>query len=230
MTVYRHTASSRLARVKVMQTLRRWLTSAIAIVRQYRRAYVTINVAYYGIVVIAMVFVSFYPGIQEALLQAVTLSFAEEPMAGVAEAYIEGHVLRAVSLTFLFNFFMGTLLVLFAPSMLIPFAGLFVGGVRALLWGLLLAPTTPELQTTMIPHSGTLLLEGQGYILALLAVWVLGRAYTSPASVGAPSWTAAYLCGLKRAASLLGLAALVLILAAIYEAVTLIYLVPGLLP
>ncbi len=212
-----------------MAILRRWFPNTLDIIRQHKRAYLTINVAYYGVVAIAMVFVSFYPEIQEALISTVALSFAEEPMAGVARAYLEGQVFRAISLTFLFNFFMGTLLVLFLPSMVIPFAGLFMGGVRALLWGLLLAPTTPELQITMIPHSGTLLLEGQGYILALLAVWVLGRAFTSPRSINAPSWRAAYLKGLSKASRLIGLAALVLLVAAIYEALTLIYLVPQLL-
>ena len=213
-----------------MTHLRRWFEGTLDVIKRYKRAYVTINVTYYGLVVVAMVFVSFFPELQEALIHTAARSFAEEPMAGVAEAYLGGHVLRAISLTFLFNFFLGTLLVLFAPSMLIPFAGLFMGVVRAILWGLLLAPTTPELRITMIPHSGTLILEGQGYIIALLAVWVLGRAFVSPSSVGASSWTGAYLHGLKRSASLLSLAAVVLLIAAIYEALTLIYLVPRLLP
>ncbi len=212
-----------------MTTIAGWFSAALDIVRQHKRAYLAINVVYYGLVAVSMVFVSYYPELQEALISSVAQSFTEGPLAGVAEAYIGGHVLQAIVLTSLFNLFMGSLLVLFAPSMVIPFAGLLMGVVRAILWGLVLAPTTPELQVTMIPHSGTLLLEGQGYILALLAVWVLGRAFTSPSSVGASSWRTGYVIGLKRAGSLLLLVAVVLAVAAIYEALTLIYLVPRLL-
>ncbi len=213
-----------------MTTLRAWFKTACDIVRQHKRPYLIINLAYYGIVAASMVFVSFYPEIQAALIQSVAASFAEGSLAVVAEAYLGGHVVQAAALTFLFNFFMGSVLVLLAPSMIIPFAGLLVGLVRAILWGLVLAPTTPELLITMIPHSGTLILEGQGYILALLAVWVLGRAFISPSSVGATSWRSGYARGLKNAAWLFLLVAAVLLVAAIYEAVTLIYLVPRLLP
>ncbi len=212
-----------------MKTIAGWLRAALDIVRLYKRAYLTINVVYYGLVAVSMVFVFYHPELQEALIDSVAQSFTEGPLAAVAEAYLGGHLLQAIVLTFLFNFFMGSLLVLFAPSMVIPFAGLLMGVVRAVLWGLVLAPTTPELQITMIPHSGTLLLEGQGYIIALLAVWVLGRAFTSPSSVGASSWKAGYAIGLKRAGPLLLLAAAVLAIAALYEALTLIYLVPRLL-
>ena len=43
-----------------------------------------------------------------------------------------------------------------------------MAGLRSVMWGLLLAPTIRILAYTMLPHSGTMLLEGEGYILATL--------------------------------------------------------------
>jgi hypothetical protein len=64
------------------------------------------------------------------------------------------------------NFFLGSVLMLTAPSMIIPGSGILMAGLRSLVWGLLLAPTIRALAFTMLPHSGTMLLEGEGYILA----------------------------------------------------------------
>ena len=212
-----------------MATLVKWFRRALSVVGRYRRAYVIINLAYYGLVAIAMTFVTFHPEIQDALIQSVAASFSQGPLAGVAAAYMGGHVLQSMAMTFAFNFFVGSVVVLMAPSMLVPFAGLFIGLVRATLWGLLLAPTTPQLQAVMIPHTLTLLIEGQGYVLAILGAWILGRAFTSPSSVAADSWREGYARGLRNAAQVYLLVAAVLAIAAVYEALEVIYLVPLLL-
>ncbi len=213
-----------------MATIVKWFRYALSIVGRYRRAYIIINVAYYGLVALAMVYVTFHPEIQDALIQSVGQSFSQGPLAGVAAAYAGGHVIQSIAFTFAVNFFVGSVAVLMIPSMIIPFAGLFVGLVRATAWGLLLAPTTPQLQAVMIPHALTLLIEGQGYILAILAAWILGRAFTSPSSVGATTWREGYMRGLTHAAWVYLLVAAVLIIAAVYEALEVIYLVPQFLP
>ena len=208
-----------------MSRLGNLFRDALAIVRRHKRPYLVINVAYYGLVAASMLYVSFHPELQEALIQSVTLSFTEGPMAAVADAYSGGHVLQAAALTFAFNLFLGSVLVLLMPSLLLPFAGLPIGLVRATLWGLLLAPTTPVLQAAMIPHMVTLIVEGQGYILAMLASWVLGKGFVSPSSVGAHNWREGYVRGLKEAAKVYLLVAAVLAVAAVYEAIEVIYLV-----
>ncbi len=203
---------------------------AIALVRLHRRAYLVLNVCYYATVGIAMLAVTSYPEVQQMLTESVLEAFSQGTMADVAAAYAGGNVVQAMVLTFLVNFFLGSFVVLMLPSMLVPFAGVGMGAVRAVLWGLLLAPTTPELRMAMIPHMGTLVLEGQGYILAILAAFVLGRAFVSPSSVGATRWLQGYGIGLKQALTLYILVAAVLAVSAIYEALEVIYLVPLLLP
>lgn len=213
-----------------MSRVAMWFRDAVALVRRHKQAYIIINVVYYGLVAAAMVYVAGHPELQQALLGQIAISLTEGPLAGVSEAYMSGNVLLATVLTFVFNFFLGALAVLLLPSMLLPFAGVGIGLIRATLWGLLLAPTTPELQAAMIPHTLTLILEGQGYILAMLAAWVLGLAFISPSSVGVASHGAGYVRGLKHAATLFLLVAGVLAAAAVYEAFEVIYVVPLLVP
>ena len=78
----------------------------------------------------------------------------------------------------------------------------------------------------MIPHSLTLILEGQGYILGLLAVYVQGRAFLQPGSVGVEGHWAGYIEGLKRTGWLYSLVVLLLLVAAIYDALEVIFLAP----
>ncbi len=98
------------------------VTNTLRLVRQYRRAYLAINVVFYGLVACGlvacgMVYVTFHPEVQEMLTQAVLLSFTEGPLATVAEAYAGGEVLKAIALTFAVNFGIASLLVIFVPSL-----------------------------------------------------------------------------------------------------------------
>ncbi len=206
------------------------INKTLRLVWQYRRSYLAINVVFYGLVACGMVYVTFHPEVQEMLTQAVLLSFTEGPLATVAEAYAGGEVFKSIILTFAVNFAIASVLVIFVPSLLIPFSGVFIGVVRAAMWGLLLAPTTPELRAAMIPHSLTLVIEGQAYVLAMLGAWILGRAFVSPQSVGALSRKEGYLRGLRNGASVYLLVAIVLAVAAVYEVLEVIYLVPLLVP
>jgi len=205
--------------------------NAWSIVRANRRAYVIINVLYYGIVAAAMVYVSFYPEIQEDLMGMVGQSFTEGPLEAVGAAYGGGNVLAAIGLTFVVNLLIGSFVSITVPSLFIPFLGLALGIVRAILWGLLLSPSNPELRMAMIPHSLTLILEGQAYIIALLAAYVHGKSFLLPRrsgieAEGINSHVQGYLLGLKQTAWLYVLVVLLLAVAAIYEALEVIYLVP----
>ena len=71
-----------------------------------------------------------------------------------------------------------------------------------------------------------LVLEGQGYVLAMLGAWVQGRAFLSPQSVGAADRGQGYLAGLKRALRVYVLVVLVLAVAAAYEATLVIIVGP----
>lgn len=211
------------------------IRSGLNVIRENRVAYVILNVAYYGLVICGMVFVVFVPSVQQNLLALVGEAFTAGPLAVVGSAYTGGEVVKAALLTFVVNLFIGSLLYITFPSMVIPFSGLLMGVFRAVMWGLLLSPTSPELRRTMIPHSLTLILEGQGYILALLAVYAHGKALLFPRSVGVEAQgdglervarlaLGGYWAGVKRTARLYVLVVIVLAVAAIYEALEVILL------
>jgi hypothetical protein len=203
------------------------ISNAVGIVRRNWRAYIAINLVYYGLVAIAMLYVASHPEIQKKLLKAVDGALkGKGPLAEVKAAYTSGNVAAAALWTFVINLLVGSFLYITLPSMIVPFSGLLMGAVRAILWGLLFSPANPKLAGGMIPHSLTLILEGQGYILALLAAYVAGNAFLRPHSVGAETHAKGHLVGLRQTASLYVLVTLTLAAAAVYEAVEVIYIVP----
>jgi hypothetical protein len=189
------------------------------LVQANRRAYIVINVLYYGLVVLFMGVSAFNRPLQDELLRTIGEAFMSGPLALVGQAYINAEVLKAIALTFLVNLFLGSLAVLTIPSLIIPFSGLLIGLYRAALWGLLFYPGHPDMQIIMIPHSLTLILEGQAYILALFGIYLQGRAFLWPKSAGVEGHWRGYLEGLKRTGKVYLLVILTLIVAAIYEVI-----------
>jgi hypothetical protein len=199
------------------------IQSALETIKESRRAYIILNLVYYGLVVFGMVYVAFNPSLQQLLIDAVGNAFTEGVLSAVGSAYTGGQVLQAMVLTFVVNLFLGSIAVITVPSLVIPFSGLLIGAYRALLWGLLLSPTTPVLRWVMIPHSLVLILEGQAYILAMLAAYVQGRAFLWPHSVGAATRRQGYGVGVKLSVRIYLLIVLLLALAAVYEALEVVF-------
>jgi hypothetical protein len=77
----------------------------------------------------------------------------------------------------------------------------------------------------LIPHSLTLVIELQAYVLLMLGVYVLGRHWIWPRSVGAENRRGGYLEGLRQLGSLTLAAFVLLVVGAVYEAFSLRYLV-----
>jgi hypothetical protein len=203
------------------------LQRSLALVQADQRAYVTLNVLYYGLVVAAMLYVAFInPGLQQTLLDAVGQAFTAGPLSAVGAAYGGGQVLSAIGLTFVVNLVLGSALQISLPSLIIPFSGVLVGLSRALLWGLLLAPSRPGLAGAMLPHSLTLLLEGQAYILAMLAAVIQAKTFFWPRAYGQTGRWQGYVEGLRRSAWIYLLVIVLLAVAAVYEALEVIFLVP----
>jgi hypothetical protein len=206
------------------------IQSGLSVLGESRRAYVVLNLVYYGLVACGMVFTALDRSVQRELQVAVGNALTQGPLAGVAGAYTAGQILLAIAWTFVINLAVASFVSITLPSLIVPFSGLLVGLVRAVAWGLLFSPPTLAVgarEAAMGLLVGILLvLEGQGYVLAMLAAWVQGRAFMSPQSVGAPDRGQAYLVGIKRALRLYVLVALVLAVAAIYEAVTAILVLP----
>ena len=189
----------------------------LQIIRAHQRAYLGINIFYYTLILVGMVYAAFNPELQQAVLKQVGVAFTQGPLQAVGDAYVNTQIVQATALTFLVNLFIGSFATITLPSLIIPFSGFLMGGYRALLWGLIYSPTTPDMQFILIPHALTLLIEGQAYVLALFAAFVQGKAFLKPRSVGTTSHREGYWIGLKLTAQLYILIVAVLLIAAVYE-------------
>jgi hypothetical protein len=201
------------------------IKSAWGLVQENRRADIVINILYYGLVVICMIYVAFNQELQKSLMNEIGAAFMTGPLAFVGQAYVNARVFTAILATFFVNLLIGSFASVTLPSLIIPFSGILVGIYRAILWGLLLSPANPDLRLLMIPHSITLIIEGQAYILTMLAAYIQGRAFLWPKSVGLESRTKGYLEGLKRTGKLFSLIILTLAIAAIYEVIEVVIMV-----
>jgi hypothetical protein len=201
------------------------LKSAWGLVQENRRAYILLNIIYYGLVIIGMVYVAFNQKLQQDLMSLIGAQFMTGPLSIVGQAYVNAEVLTAIAATFLVNLFIGSFGTITLPSLIVPFSGFLIGIYRAILWGLLLSPANPDMRLIMIPHSLTLISEGQAYILALLAAYIQGRAFLWPKSVGVETHTKGYLEGLKRTGRIYLLIVLTLAIAAIYEVIEVVIMV-----
>lgn len=198
-----------------------------SVIREEKEAYIFLNILYYGLVVLGMVYVTFFnPSLQEKLIQAASQTFTEGHLAAVGNAYSRGQVIHSIILTFIVNLFLGSMIEMSLPSLIIPFSGLLMGVYRAILWGLILSPSNASLAGPMIPHSLTLLIEGQAYILVMLSIYIHGKAFLRPEVYGVAGRLRGYMEGLRRTGWIYMLVAILLVIAAIYEALEVIYLAP----
>ena len=128
----------------------------------------TLHLVYFGLVMAASVIVYDLPALQTGMLSAVKQVIADpqNPLGVAAKAYGSQNILWAAAVTFAINFFLGSTAVITVPSLIVPGSGVLMAVLRATIWGLLLAPAFVVLSLGMLPHAGTLLLEGEGYILA----------------------------------------------------------------
>lgn len=195
------------------------IISAWGLVQDYKRVYIILNITYYALLIVCMIYVAFNPELQKKLLDEIGAAFMTGPVSFVGQAYVNVQVLVAILATFFVNLMIGSFGTITLPSLVIPFSGILVGFYRAVTWGLLLSPANPDLRLVMIPHSITLIIEGQAYILTMLAAYIHGRAFLWPKSVGVESRARGYLEGLKRTGKLYLLIILILAVAAIYEVI-----------
>ncbi len=200
------------------------LTFSLDIIKKNKREYFGLNILYYGLVSASMVFTYLFPDVQSGLLELIRIGITDA-FPWIVEAYKSGNFPLAAVLTFLINFFLGSFVYITLPALIIPFGGIVLGCVRAVGWGLILAPTSPELARAMMTHSLVIVLEGQGYILAMFAVYLLWKEVLWPKSRGEKTRSKAYLTGIRKTANIYLLITLVIAISAIYEAFEVMYIV-----
>jgi hypothetical protein len=146
----------------------KWLRPPLDEIRRFRRLFLGLHLVYFGAVILFMLLVHTLPELQVCLLGVIKaeVSGGSGPLGVAGKAYMSKSIPTAMVITFLINFLLGSLAYITIPSIIIPGIGILAVVFRASMWGLLLAPNFDVLAGTMLPHSPTILFEGEGYILA----------------------------------------------------------------
>ena len=197
----------------------RWsvLRDPLVALSTHRRLNWGVHLAYFGLYLVTACLVYRAPDVHNAMQAVVQgqLRHGGGMLQFAANAYSTGNIAWAALVTFAINFVVGSLVFLTLPSCVVPGSGALMAVFRTISWGLLLGPATWQQALVMLPHSGTLLLEGEGYILAtffglMMAQLVFRRDSTASTR---SNYTQGILLNLKGSI----LVALVLAVAAIYE-------------
>ncbi len=212
-------AATDLNRQQHTQFLRR----PFAIIRADLGVYLVTNVIVYGLVIAGFVTALIFPELNAAQVT----SLNDNGTTDLVVSLLGNVWLFALVILGINTLTVGALSILL-PSMIVPFAGIAVFGYRAFTIGLTLAPANEAGWIGLIPHSLTILIEFQAYILLVFGAYLLGRSWLRPATIGAGNRRQGYLRGLRQVGWLSLLALALLIVGAIYEAFTLRYLVPQL--
>src|SRR5262249_54530533 len=129
-----------------------------------------VHLIYFGLVILGSWLIAGQPEAHTVLISKVREALASKgnPLGIAGEAYSSGNIVLAAAVTFLINFVLGSLAMITLPSSILPGCGTLLAIIRAFAWGLILAPASQALAFGMLPHSLTMLLEGEGYILATI--------------------------------------------------------------
>jgi hypothetical protein len=205
----------------------RWLGPPLAEIGRRVKLLYGLHAAYFGLALGAALLTHEFPAVQDALDAAAAgqVESGRGPLGTAGAAYASRDIALAAATTLAINFVLGSLLFITVPSLVVPGLGLLTALFRALLWGLLLGPTTLGLARAMLPHTGTLLLEGEGYILATFFGLLVPVYLFSPGEGPSPGRRYARAVVLNLKGNLLVF--VVLAVAAAYEAVEVILQMKG---
>ncbi|GHH88458.1 hypothetical protein GCM10018793_68180 [Streptomyces sulfonofaciens] len=200
------------------------LQGPFQIIRTDRRAYLLVNAFVYGTLLLGLALGALFPNLHAAR----TASFANGSQGALVEKVFT-HPWVFGGIIFLVNVFPTALLLITIPSLVIPFAGLAVFAVKTFDLGLTLAPVDRTTALTLIPHSLTLLIEFQAYVLVMFGAYLLGRSWLRPATVDVTTHREGYACGLRLLGCLWRPALALFVVGATYEAFEIYFLVPRVL-
>jgi hypothetical protein len=202
---------------------------ALGLVRRYARPFVLINVAYFGIVCGGLAYGAWDRENRDAYMSE-SKQQAAELLPPIFDAARGGQVAKTVGLIFVTNLCAGSFLYITLPSLLVPFGGLLLGAVRAFIWGLIFSPSLSAFNGAVFAYGllvGLLLfLEGEGYVLAMLGSYIQGKSFLFPHGAGANTRWQGYKSGATWTMQLYALVAGMLLVAAVYEAMLVIYIMP----
>lgn len=181
-----------------------------------------VHVILYGALFAAMAAGYLQPHANWHALHFAGTIFSEGELGYIGRAYASGNIPLATLATLHQNYLMGTCLYTVVPSLLVPFAGLFKNLLSFSFVGFVMAPLWTGMAAQNTYHSITLTLELEAYVVVTFAVCALPlRVFRGLQTFQGAS---EYVAGVRVIGSAVVLAGIMLTIAAVYEATTLILL------
>lgn len=197
------------------------LRGGLEIMRTERRALVIMSISYLALFGIGILLTALVPD-----LRGDSAPSGGELSPGMAEFFAATFASKNVALTALavfgVNFLAISVIQTTIPSLIIPFIGVLLTGYRFLQWGVIFTPIGEE-DPSFLVHWVTLLIEGGAYALVAFAAYVHGRMFLQPSRYGIEGRGRGYVEGLKATGKIYIWVFLLLVIGALYESITLIY-------
>jgi hypothetical protein len=178
------------------------------------------NAGGYGLFVLGFLVGILFPDLSEAQHARLTA----DGTADLVRSLINNPWVFALTILAVNTVKMGALTIVL-PSLIVPFSGIPLLAYWAYTTGVTLVPASNIGWVALIPHSLTLVVEMQAYVLLVLGAYVLGRCWVWPRTAGADNRRRGYLHGLQQVGWLTLPAAILFVVGAVYEAFSLRYLV-----
>ena len=198
------------------------LSPMFAAIAQHRRLVLFMHVLLFGGFFLSMFTSMRYPVISIFLQEFIAHEFSEGGLAYVGAAYESGNILLATGATFLNNYLLQTVLLTICISFVVPMIGVLKTLASFVLAGFGMAPLWAGMSGMFVFHCITMTLELEGYIFACVAVCVFWIRLQEGLRQRQPK--DGFLAGIKVVGSGTLLSGIMLALAGLYEATTLILL------
>jgi hypothetical protein len=194
-----------------LETLHRW-----------RRLLLGLHAVFFGMFILTAAAIYFVPSVQSMLVRAVQdeVRDGRGPLGFAGQAYLSGSIPGAAAATLAVNFFLGTVATISLPSAVVPGLGSLFMFFRSTVVGLLLAPSSVRMAGMMMPHSVTMLVELEAYIVAAFFALMIPIYLFRPAE--GPTVLGRYGRALLLNAQALLPIAVILAVVAVYEAIEVI--------
>ncbi|MEE2037573.1 stage II sporulation protein M [Nocardiopsis sp. CT-R113] len=191
------------------------------LIRENLGAYLVMNAIGYGLFIIGLVAGVIFPELNTANVEGLNDDgTADQVLELITKPWMFALVI------FLVNVFTVALPIITLPSLVVPFIGIPLFAYKAFDIGVTLAPVPggPGLHY-QIPHSVTVVIEFQAYVLVMFGAYLLAMALLRPHTVGEETRLRGYLRGLQRFGWIWIPALALFVIGAVYEALSLSYLV-----
>jgi hypothetical protein len=192
------------------------------IFRKDWKLFVASNVFLFGLFVLGVLAGMAFPAVHDQLVQWLKDMTSTGPIGTASTTLEAGDIWLGAWQIFSHNYLV-TIVLAALPSLIFPPWILFVFGIQFFAFGIVLSPfSLAQSPASLLSVMGTLVLEGEGYVIAIFATLRLVEALFWPGRFGEQSAFKAYLKAAVDNAKLLVVAGIVLAVAALFEAASIV--------